>query len=172
MSCKKYDFSSFDMIDSDGHFSIDILTKTSFRCLNGTRRQKRRWALLLTTMMMIMMVMAIRMMIRMMMVMVMRMKRIMSMSERKLAGRTRSRSGHLSTRMLRTSGTQLLLRNGSKLSNSLKKQIFKRRTSQNFQPRKRSSRPQYEHVSLAFAGRPLEKNKEVHNPIIISHPHQ
>ena len=29
------------------------------------------------------------------------------------------------------------------------------------QPRKRSSRAQYEHVSLAFAGRPLEHNKEI-----------
>ena len=42
ISNKKYDFSSFNMIDSDGHFSIDILTKTSSRCPNGTRRQKRR----------------------------------------------------------------------------------------------------------------------------------
>ena len=53
-----------------------------------------------------------------------------------------------------------------------KNQVFKSRTSQNFQPRKRSSRPQYEHVSLAFAGRPLEKNKEVDHEIIISHPNQ
>ena len=51
---------------------------------------------------------------------------------------------------------------------SFKNQVVKSRQYQNFQPRKRSSRPQYEHVSLAFAGRPLEKNKEVDNVIIIS----